>query len=70
MEYVRLRGDEHQLPRPLKMILYSLEAAQSLMVTIRDLRRTVRLAQSGCVTFFPDEAPGLQRMYNTLDADL
>ena len=56
MEYVRLRGDEHQLPRPVKMILYSLEAAQDLTVTIRDLRRTVRLVQSGCVTYFPDEA--------------
>ena len=70
MEYVRLRGDEHRLPRPVKMILYSLEAAQDLMVTIRDLRRTVRLVQSGCVTYFPDEAQGLQRIYNILDVDL
>ena len=53
MEYVRLRGEEHQLPMPVKMILYGLEAAQDLMVTVRDLRRTVRLVQSGCVTFFP-----------------
>ena len=51
MEYVRLRGEEHQLSMPVKMILYSLEAAQDLMVTVRDLRRTVRLVQSGCVTF-------------------
>ena len=51
MEYVRLRGEEHQLPMPVKMILYGLEAAQDLMVTVRDLRR-------GCVTFFPEEAQG------------
>ena len=60
MEYVRLRGEEHQLLMPVKMILYSLEAAQDLMVTVRDLRRTVRLVQSGCVTLFPEEADGLQ----------
>ena len=70
MEYVRLRGDEHRLPRPVKMILYSLEAAQDLMVTIRDLRRTVRLVQAGCIAYFPDEVQGLQRIYNILDVDL
>ena len=70
MEYVRLRGHEHRLPRPVKMILYGLEAAQDLMVTIRDLRRTVRLVQAGCIAYFPDEAPGLQRAYNILDVDL
>ena len=70
MEYVRLRGEEHQLPMPVKMILYGLEAAQDLMVTVRDLRRTVRLVQSGCVTFFPEEAQGLQLIYNTLEVDL
>ena len=70
MEYVRLRGHEHRLPRPVKMILYGLEAAQDLMVTIRDLRRTVRLVQAGCIAYFPDEAPGLQRVYNILDVDL
>ena len=70
MEYVRLRGEEHQLSMPVKMILYSLEAAQDLMVAVRDLRRTVRLVQCGCVTFFPEEAHGLQLIYNTLEADL
>ena len=70
MEYVRLRGEEHRLPRPVKMILYSLEAAQDLMVTVRDLRRTVRLVQAGCIAYFPDKAPGLQRVYNILDVDL
>ena len=70
MEYVRLRGHEHRLPRPVRMILYGLEAAQDLMVTIRDLRRTVRLVQAGCIAYFPDEAPGLQRTYNILDVDL
>ena len=40
------------------------------MVTVRDLRRTVRLVQSGCVTFFPEEAHGLQLIKNTLEADL
>ena len=70
MEYVRLRGREHSLSRPVKMILYGLEAAQDLMVTIRDLRRTVRLVQAGCIAYFPDEAPGLQQAYNILDVDL
>ena len=70
MEYVRLRGEEHHFSMPVKMILYSLEAAQDLMVAVRDLRRTVRLVQSGCVTFFPEEAHGLQLIYNTLEADL
>ena len=52
------------------MILYGLEAAQDLMVTIRDLRRTVKLVQSGLITLFPDEACGLHLMYSTLDRDL
>jgi hypothetical protein len=52
------------------MILYGLETAQELMVTIRDLRRTVKLVQSGLITLFPDEAYGLQLMYSTLDRDL
>ena len=70
MDYVRLRGEEHHFSMPVKMILYSLEAAQELMVAVRDLRRTVRLVQSGCVTFFPEEAHGLQLIYNILEADL
>ena len=70
MEFVRLRGHEHRLPRPVKMILHGIEAAQDLMVTIRDLRRTVRLVQAGCVAYFPDEAPRLQQAYNILDVDL
>ena len=70
MEFVRLRGHEHRLPRPVKMILHGIEAAQDLMVTIRDLRRTVRLVQAGCIAYFPDEAPGLQQAYNILDVDL
>ena len=49
MDYVRLRGEEHHFSMPVKMILYSLEAAQELMVAVRDLRRTVRLVQSGWV---------------------
>lgn len=52
------------------MILYGLEASQDLMVAVRELRRTVRLVQSGCITFFPDEAHGLQLIYSTLDRDL
>ena len=70
MEFVRLRGHEHRLPRPVKMILHGIEAAQDLMVTIRDLRRTVRLVQAGCIAYFPDEVPGLQHAYNILDVDL
>ena len=42
MDFVRLRGEEHRFSMPVKMILYSLEAAQELMVAVRDLRRTVR----------------------------
>ena len=53
------------------MILYSLEAAQDLMVAVRDLRRTVRLVQCGCVTFFPEESTWICKLiYNTLEADL
>ena len=52
------------------MIVYGLEAAQDLTTTLRDLRRTVRLLQSGLVTLFPDEALGLQLLYSTLDRDL
>ena len=70
MDYVRLRGEGLHFSMPVQMILYSLEAAQDLMVAVRDLRRTVRLVQSGCVTFFPEEAHGLQLIYNTLEADL
>ena len=52
MDYVRLRGEEHHFSMPVKMILYSLEAAQDLMVAVRDLRRTVRLVQSDVSPFF------------------
>ena len=52
------------------MILYGLEAAQDLTTTLRDLRRTVRLMQSGLVILFPDEVSGLQLLYSTLDRDL
>ena len=58
MDFVRLRGEEHRFSMPVKMILYSLEAAQELMVAVRDLRRTVRLVQSGCVTFFQKKHMG------------
>jgi hypothetical protein len=58
------------VPSSTKMILYGLETAQELMVTIRDLRRTVKLVQSGLITLFPDEAHGLHLMYSTMDRDL
>ena len=70
MAFARFVRQGHPVPSSTKMILYGLEAAQDLMVTIRDLRRTVKLVQSGLITLFPDEAFGLQLMYSTLDRDL
>ena len=70
MAFARFRQRGHQVPPPVRIILYGLEAAQELTTTIRDLRRTVRLMQSGIVTLFPDEASGLQLLYGTLDRDL
>jgi len=49
------------------MLVYGLEAAQNLTITLRDLRRTVKLLQSGLVILFPDETSGLQLLYSTLD---
>ena len=63
------RRDRTALP-PRRMIYFGLEAAQDLTVTVRDLRRTVRLLQSGFTTLFPDEALGLHLRYSTLDRDL
>ena len=50
--------------------MHGLEAAQELTTTLRDLRRTVKLLQSGLVILFPDETSGLQLLYSTLDRDL
>ena len=50
--------------------MHGLEAAQELTNTVRDLRRTVKLLQSGLVILFPDETSGLQLLYSTLDRDL
>ena len=70
MAFARFAGQGLCVPPSTKMVLYGLETAQELMVTIRDLRRTVKLVQSGLTTLFPDEAHGLHLMYNTLDRDL
>ena len=70
MAFARFRQRGHQVPPPVRIILYGLEAAQDLTTTLRDLRRTVRLMQSGLVTLFPDEVLGLQLLYSTLDRDL
>ena len=70
MAFARLRQRGHQVPPPVRIILYGLEAAQELITTMRDLRRTVRLMQSGLITLFPDEASGLHLLYSTLDRDL
>jgi len=70
MAFARFAGQGLWVPPPTKMVLYGLETAQELMVTIRDLRRTVKLVQSGLTTLFPDEAHGLHLMYSTLDRDL
>ena len=70
MAFARFRQRGHHVPPPVRIILYGLEAAQELTTTIRDLRRTVRLMQSGIITLFPDEASGLYRLYSTLDRDL
>lgn len=52
------RGE--RLPSSTRMLLYGLEAAHDLNCTLRDLRRTNTLAQSGLSTLFPDETDGLQ----------
>jgi hypothetical protein len=70
MAFARFRHGGHQVPPSVRMILYGLEAAQDLTTTLRDLRRTVRLMQSGLVILFPDEVSGLQLLYSTLDRDL
>lgn len=70
MAFARFRQRGHQVPPSVRIILYGLEAAQDLTTTLRDLRRTVRLMQSGLVTLFPDEVLGLQLLYSTLDRDL
>jgi hypothetical protein len=70
MAFARFVRQGHPVPLSTKMILYGLEAAQDLMATIRDLRRTVKLVQTGLITLFPDEACGLHLMYSTLDRDL
>ena len=69
MAFARFAGQGLSVPPSTKMILYGLETAQELMVTIRDLRRTVKLVQSG-LTLFPDEGHGLHLMYDTVDRDL
>ena len=70
MAFARFRQGGHQAPPSVRMIVYGLEGAQDLTTTLRDLRRTVRLLQSGLVTLFPDEALGLQLLYSTLDKNL
>ena len=70
MAFARFRQRGYHVPPPVRIILYGLEAAQELTTTIRDLRRTVRLMQSGIITLFPDEATGLSLLYSTLDRDL
>ena len=70
MAYARFRPDRHQVPSSVRMLMHGLEAAQELTNTLRDLRRTVKLLQSGLVILFPDETSGLQLLYSTLDRDL
>ena len=70
MAFARFRQRGHQAPPSVRIILHGLEAAQELTTTLRDLRRTVRLMQSGLVILFPDEVTGLQLLYSTLDRDL
>ena len=70
MAFAHFRQRGYQALPSVRIILYGLEAAQDLTTTLRDLRRTVRLMQSGLVTLFPDEVSGLQLLYSTLDRDL
>ena len=70
MAFARFRQGNHQVPPSARMIVYGLEAAQNLTPTLRDLRRTVKLLQSGLAILFPDETSGLQLLYSTLDRDL
>ena len=60
MAHARFRHDRHQVPSSVRMLMHGLEAAQELTNTLRDLRRTVKLLQSGLVILFPDETSGLQ----------
>ena len=70
MDFTWYGRRQHDVLPPRRLIYFGLEAAQDLMVTIRDLRRTVRLLQSGFTTLFPDEAIGLHLHYGCLDRDL
>ena len=70
MAHARFRHDRHQIPASVRVLMHGLEAAQELTTTLRDLRRTVKLLQSGLVILFPDETSGLQLLYSTLDRDL
>ena len=70
MAYARFRHGSHQVPSSVRMLVHGLEAAQDLTSTLRDLRRTVKLLQSGLVILFPDETSGLHLLYSTLDRDL
>ena len=70
MAFARFRQHGYQAPPSVRIILYGLETAQDMTTTLRDLRRTVRLMQSGLVTLFPDEVSGLQLLYSTLDRDV
>jgi len=70
MDFALHRGRERAALPPRRLIYYGLEAAQDLMVTIRDLRKTVSLLQSGFTTLFPDEVLGLHLQYSALDRDL
>ena len=70
MAFARRVRQGERLPGPTRMLLYGLEAAHDLICTLRDLRRTNTLVQSGLATLFPDEADSLQLMYGTLDRDL
>ena len=58
MAFARFRHGGHQEPPSVRMILYGLEAAQDLTTTLRDLRRTVRLMQSGLVILFRTKCLG------------
>ena len=70
MAFARFRHGSHQVPPSVRMLVYGLETAHNLTITLGDLRRTVKLLQSGLVILFPDETSGLQLLYSTLDRDL
>ena len=57
MAFARFAGQGLCVPPPTKMVLYGLETAQELMVTIRDLRRIVKIGTEWAHCSIPQRSP-------------